>query len=164
MSTGQVYKLEKLAAITSTGSVLPPSTFEYVYRALGSVLLGSITGGTDILSLFGRHFLVSKSKYCLLTDTFAGAPSLLLPVHKGEIQCKGLGMAVEVWSQAGKYVEHLGEPGDLVCVKAFPCMPVMFWNDPEGAKYKASYFEHFEGRCDIFFSLSAAMVTKKLRP
>ncbi|KAK9361235.1 hypothetical protein V1504DRAFT_98562 [Lipomyces starkeyi] len=119
------YALSKLAVITSTGSVLSPSTFSYVYEAFGPILLASITGGTDILSLFG-------------------APSLLVPVYKGEVQCRGLGMAVEVWDQDGKKIET-DEPGDLVCVTAFPCMPVMFWNDKDGARYRASYFERFEG-------------------
>ncbi|KAK9473488.1 uncharacterized protein V1510DRAFT_414173 [Dipodascopsis tothii] len=120
----ETYACRALAAITSTGSVLPPSTFDYVYRAFGPVLLGSITGGTDILSLFG-------------------APSFLLPVHRGEIQCRGLGMAVEVWDAHGRAV--VDAPGDLVCTKPFPCMPVMFWNDADGAKYRASYFETFPG-------------------
>ncbi|KAK9321991.1 hypothetical protein V1517DRAFT_324964 [Lipomyces orientalis] len=120
-----IYPLSKLAMITSTGSVLTPSTFSYVYKAFGPILLASVTGGTDILSLFG-------------------APSFLVPVYKGEVQCRGLGMAVEVWDQNGKKIET-DEPGDLVCVAAFPCMPVMFWNDKEDAKYRASYFERFEG-------------------
>ncbi|KAK9253901.1 hypothetical protein V1507DRAFT_137216 [Lipomyces tetrasporus] len=120
-----LYSLSKLAMITSTGSVLSPSTFSYVYKAFGPILLASVTGGTDILSLFG-------------------APSFLVPVYKGEVQCRGLGMAVEVWDQNGKKIET-DEPGDLVCVAAFPCMPVMFWNDKEDAKYRASYFERFEG-------------------
>ncbi|KAK9239352.1 hypothetical protein V1525DRAFT_356378 [Lipomyces kononenkoae] len=119
------YSLSKLEVITSTGSVLSPSTFSYVYKALGPILLASITGGTDILSLFG-------------------APSFLVPVYKGEVQCRGLGMAVEIWDQNGQKIET-NEPGDLVCVKACPCMPVMFWNDKDGAKYRASYFERFEG-------------------
>ncbi|KAK9365756.1 hypothetical protein V1509DRAFT_632027 [Lipomyces kononenkoae] len=119
------YALSKLEVITSTGSVLSPSTYSYVYKAFGPVLLASITGGTDILSLFG-------------------APSFLVPVYKGEVQCRGLGMAVEVWDQSGKKIET-SEPGDLVCVKVCPCMPVMFWNDKDSAKYRASYFQTFEG-------------------
>ncbi|KAK9480738.1 hypothetical protein V1514DRAFT_275834 [Lipomyces japonicus] len=120
------YKLAKLSVITSTGSVLSPSTFEYVYKTFGSVLLGSITGGTDILSLFG-------------------APSYLVPVFKGEVQVKGLGMAVQIFDHDGQNIEQTGEPGDLVCVKPFPCMPVKFWNDTDSVKYKASYFETFPG-------------------
>ncbi|PPJ57111.1 hypothetical protein CBER1_00487 [Cercospora berteroae] len=119
--------LETLKAIYSTGSPLAPSTFQYVYRAFGAINLGSITGGTDIISLFG-------------------APCPLHPVYTGEIQVLGLGMAIEAWDYSGKDVSQTGEPGDLVCTRAFPCQPVMFWQGDEGqAKYKASYFEEFEG-------------------
>lgn len=123
--------LKTLKAIYSTGSPLAPSTFEYVYRAFGQINLGSITGGTDIVSLFG-------------------APCPLHPVYKGEIQVLGLGMAVQAWDYTGKDVSSSGEPGDLVCVKPFPCAPTMFWSPPDqpgkGAeKYKSSYFEQFEG-------------------
>ena len=123
----KLVKLEKLKAIYSTGSPLAPSTFEYVYRAFGPDLnLGSITGGTDIISLFG-------------------APSQISPVYAGEIQVRGLGMAVEAWDFQGKNVTNIGEAGDLVCVKPFPCQPVMFYG-PDGDKlYKKSYFETFPG-------------------
>ena len=123
----KLVNLGKLKAIYSTGSPLAPSTFEYVYRAFGPDLdLGSITGGTDIISLFG-------------------APSQISPVYAGEIQVRGLGMAVEAWDFQGKNVTNTGEPGDLVCVKPFPCQPVMFYG-PEGDKlYKKSYFETFPG-------------------
>jgi len=119
--------LKMLKAIYSTGSPLAPSTFEYVYRAFGpDINLGSITGGTDIISLFG-------------------APSLLSPVYAGEIQVRGLGMAVEAWDFQGKNVTDTGEAGDLVCVKPFPCQPIMFWG-AEGEKiYRKSYFETFPG-------------------
>ncbi|KAK7205441.1 acetoacetate-CoA ligase [Myxozyma melibiosi] len=123
----ETYAMKNLRMVTSTGSVLSPSTFSYIYRSLGpDIVLSSITGGTDILSLFG-------------------APSLMTPVYKGEIQVRGLGMAVEVWSpeEDGKRLDETGQPGDLVCTKVFPCMPVMFWNDPAGEKYEASYFERF---------------------
>ena len=119
--------ISSLQAIYSTGSPLAPSTFEYVYRAFGPNLnLGSITGGTDIVSLFG-------------------APSQISPVFAGEIQVRGLGMAVEVWDSEGKNVTAAGEPGDLVCVKSFPCQPVMFYGGDGHEKYKASYFETFPG-------------------
>ncbi|KAL6721604.1 hypothetical protein ACLMJK_000708 [Lecanora helva] len=119
--------MKSLKAIYSTGSPLAPSTFEYVYRAFGpDINLGSITGGTDIISLFG-------------------APSQISPVHAGEIQARGLGMAVKAWDFHGRDVTDVGEPGDLVCVKPFPCQPVMFYGD-EGAKiYRRSYFETFPG-------------------
>ncbi|OOG00931.1 hypothetical protein ASPCADRAFT_392947 [Aspergillus carbonarius ITEM 5010] len=119
--------LETLKAIFSTGSPLAPSTFEYVYSSIkADIMLGSITGGTDILSLF-----------C------GSCP--ILPVYKGEIQCRCLGMAVSAYDYAGKDVSTSGEPGDLVCTKPFPAQPVMFW--PPGAagaeKYRKSYFDVF---------------------
>ena len=122
----QEVSLKTLKAIYSTGSPLAPSTFEYVYRAFGPVNLASITGGTDIISLFG-------------------APSQISPVFAGEIQGRGLGMAVEAWDFEGKDVTGSGEPGDLVCVKAFPCQPIMFWNTDGEKLYKKSYFEVFPG-------------------
>jgi len=119
--------MKNLEAIYSTASVLAPSTFEYVYNAFGPDLdLASITGGTDIISLFG-------------------APSPLVPVYSGEIQCLGLGMKVEAWDSSGRNVEDCGETGDLVCVRPFPCMPVKFWGENGEAVYKKSYFEEFPG-------------------
>lgn len=122
----QAVNLKTLKAIYSTGSPLAPSTFEYVYHAFGPVNLGSISGGTDIISLFG-------------------APSQISPVFAGEIQGRGLGMAVEAWDFEGNDVTESGEPGDLVCVKAFPCQPVMFWSSDGEKLYKKSYFEAFPG-------------------
>lgn len=117
--------LKSLKAIYSTGSPLAPSTFEYVYRAFGSdINLASITGGTDIISLFR-------------------APSQISPVYAGEIQVRGLGMAVEAWDFQCKDVTNTGEPGDLVCVKPFPCQPVMFYGANGDRIYKKSYFETF---------------------
>jgi acetoacetyl-CoA synthetase len=122
--------LKTLKAIYSTGSPLAPSTFQYVYKAFGAINLGSITGGTDIISLFG-------------------APCPLHPVYVGEIQVLGLGMAVQAWDYTGKNISSTGEAGDLVCVKPFPCQPVMFWSskgkEDGEKKYKSSYFEEFEG-------------------
>ncbi|KAE8391781.1 hypothetical protein BDV23DRAFT_171362 [Aspergillus alliaceus] len=119
--------LQTLRAIFSTGSPLAPSTFEYVYSSIHpDIMLGSITGGTDILSLF-----------C------GSCP--ILPVFKGEIQCRCLAMAVSVCDYAGNDISASGEPGDLVCTKPFPAQPVMFW--PPGAigaeKYRKSYFDVF---------------------
>lgn len=123
----QSISLESLKSIYSTGSPLAPSTFEYVYRAFGpDINLASITGGTDIISLFG-------------------APSPLSPVFTGEIQVRGLGMAVEAWDYQGNDISNTGEPGDLVCVKAFPCQPIAFWGKEGAEKYKSSYFEIFPG-------------------
>ena len=119
------HKLEKLRAVLSTGSPLAHEGFRYVYRDIkADVCLSSISGGTDIISCFAL-----------------GNPAL--PVYAGELQCRGLGMAVEVWSDDGKPV--LEEKGELVCSKSFPCMPIGFWNDPDGSKYHGAYFENWPG-------------------
>jgi len=121
----QNYKLDKLRIITSTGSPLLPENSEYVYREIkADVCLSSISGGTDIISCFAL-----------------GNP--LLPVYPGELQCRGLGMAVEIRSEDGKPLR--GKPGELVCVKPFPSMPVFFWNDADGKKYHDAYFDYFPG-------------------
>jgi acetoacetyl-CoA synthetase len=117
------HRLERLRAVLSTGSPLLPETFDYVYRNIkDDVCLSSISGGTDIVSCF-----------------VLGNP--VLPVWRGEIQCKGLGLAVEVFDDAGRSLQ--GEKGELVCTKPFPAMPVGFWNDADGAKYRAAYFEKY---------------------
>ncbi|XP_014556200.1 hypothetical protein COCVIDRAFT_16316 [Bipolaris victoriae FI3] len=117
--------LDTLEAIYSTGSPLAPSTFSYVYSAFpSSINLGSITGGTDIISLFG-------------------APNPLLPVYEGEIQGPGLGMAIAAYDFTGADISSSGEPGDLVCTKPFICQPVAFWGTDGEAKYRKSYFEKF---------------------
>lgn len=127
MIAKETLSFETLRAVYSTGSPLAPSTFEYVYRAFGpDINLGSITGGTDIISLFG-------------------APSPLSPVYSGEIQVRGLGMAVEAWSSDGKDITKTGEPGELVCIKPFPCQPIMFFGQSGSELYKKSYFETFPG-------------------
>ncbi|KAH7083851.1 hypothetical protein FB567DRAFT_93345 [Paraphoma chrysanthemicola] len=118
-------RLETLEAIYSTGSPLAPSTFSYVYSAFPSTInLGSITGGTDIISLFG-------------------APNPLLPVYEGEIQGPGLGMAIAAYDYTGADVSASGEPGDLVCTQPFICQPVAFWGADGAAKYQRSYFDKF---------------------
>jgi acetoacetyl-CoA synthetase len=122
---GSTHKLERLKTILSTGSPLSHESFEYVYREIKSDLcLSSISGGTDIVSCFAL-----------------GNP--LLPVWRGELQCKGLGMDVQVWNDAGQPVTS--EKGELVCTQHFPSMPVGFWNDPDGAKFQSAYFETFPG-------------------
>lgn len=122
---GSTHRLERLKTILSTGSPLSHESFDYVYREIKADLcLSSISGGTDIVSCFAL-----------------GNP--LLPVWRGELQCKGLGMDVQVWNDAGKRV--FGEKGELVCTRHFPSMPVGFWNDPQGEKFKAAYFETFPG-------------------
>ncbi|MGE5491169.1 MAG: acetoacetate--CoA ligase [Actinomycetota bacterium] len=123
LKPGTTHRLDALRAIFSTGSPLSPESFDYVYREIKQdILLASISGGTDIISCF-----------------VLGNP--VLPVYRGEIQCRGLGMAVDVFDDQGRPVR--GEKGELVCTKPFPVMPVGFWNDPDGAKYRAAYFERF---------------------
>ena len=119
------HDLSALRLITSTGSPLAPESFEYVYRAIKADMhLASISGGTDLIGCF-----------------VLGDPTS--PVWKGEIQAPGLGMAVDVRSEDGRHLDS--GRGELVCLKPFPSMPVMFWNDPTGQKYRAAYFERFPG-------------------
>lgn len=126
LSPRSALSLKTLQAIYSTGSPLAPSTFHYVYSAFPSTInLGSITGGTDIISLFG-------------------APSPLTPVHAGEIQVRGLGMAIAAWDYTGADITASGEAGDLVCTRPFPCQPVSFWGAEGEKKYRSSYFDKFD--------------------
>ena len=121
----ETHKLSRLKAILSTGSPLAHESFEYVYRDIKADLcLSSISGGTDIVSCFSL-----------------GNPTL--PVWRGELQCKGLGMDVQVWDDAGKPV--IGEKGELVCARHFPSMPVGFWKDADGEKFRSAYFDTFPG-------------------
>jgi acetoacetyl-CoA synthetase len=122
---GESFDLSALRSILSTGSPLAPEQFDFVYSKIAAdVQLASISGGTDIISCF-----------CL------GNP--WLPVHRGEIQCRGLGMKTEIFDDDGRPVQ--GQQGELVCSAPFPSMPVGFWNDPDGSKYRAAYFERFPG-------------------
>src|SRR5699024_2671626 len=122
---GERFDLKRLRTIFSTGSPLLPEDFDWVYEAVKpDVLLASISGGTDIVSCF-----------------VGGCP--ILPVRRGEIQCALLGMDVQAFSEDGHPV--VGERGELVCAKPAPCMPVGFWNDPDGKRYRAAYFERFPG-------------------
>jgi acetoacetyl-CoA synthetase len=119
------HSLAPLRVMGSTGSTLLPEGFDYVYGAVKRDLqLASVSGGTDILSCF-----------------VLGNPNL--PVHRGEIQCAGLGMAVAVWDEAGKPVVE--QKGELVCTRPFPSMPIGFWNDPAGERYHQAYFATFPG-------------------
>ncbi|MEE1924972.1 acetoacetate--CoA ligase [Pseudomonas sp. 148P] len=119
------HRLERLRLLLSTGSPLSPHSYDYVYREVKTdICLTSMSGGTDIVSCF-----------------VLGNPTL--PVRRGEIPCKGLGMAVEVWNEQGLAV--LEEKGELVCTRHFPAMPLGFWNDPEGERFKAAYFSQFPG-------------------
>jgi acetoacetyl-CoA synthetase len=119
------HELSALRAVLSTGSPLAAHSFDYVYRSVKRDLhLASISGGTDIISCFAL-----------------GNP--IAPVWRGELQTRGLGMAVDVFGADGRPVR--GEAGELVCTRPFPSMPVAFWNDPDGAKYRSAYFEVYSG-------------------
>ncbi len=126
IAPGRDFDLSHLRSIGSTGSPLPPEAFAWVYEQIKcDVWLSSMAGGTDIC-----------------TAWVGGNP--LLPVYQGEIQCRCLGTAMESWDEQGLPVA-VGEVGEMVVTKPMPCMPVFFWNDTDGSKYKNSYFEHFEG-------------------
>jgi acetoacetyl-CoA synthetase len=119
------HDLSKVKAILSTGSPLAHHSFDYVYKKIKpDVHLASISGGSDIISCF-----------------VLGNP--ILPVYRGEIQTPGLGMAVDVLDDRGRSVRLI--PGELVCTRPFPSMPIAFWDDPDGSKYRAAYFDHFPG-------------------
>ncbi|MEP7276477.1 MAG: acetoacetate--CoA ligase [Betaproteobacteria bacterium] len=119
------FDLASVRTLFSTGSPLAPESFDYVYQCVKDDLcLSSISGGTDIVSCFAL-----------------GCPTL--PVRRGEIQCRGLGMDVDVFDESGQPLA--GDTGELVCKSPFPSMPIGFWNDPDGAKYHAAYFERFPG-------------------
>lgn len=118
------HDLSALRGILSTGSPLAAHSFDYVYEHVKpDVQLSSISGGTDIISCFAL-----------------GNP--ILPVWRGELQCRGLGMAVEVFDEQGRPAP-VGQAGELVCTAPFPSMPVKFWNDPDGRKYHEAYFDVF---------------------
>jgi acetoacetyl-CoA synthetase len=119
----ETHDLSCIRTILSTGSPLLAESFDYVYRDIKSdVQLASISGGTDIVSCF-----------CL------GNP--VAPVYRGEIQTRGLGMQTDVVDEKGEPVR--GERGELVCKAPFPSMPLGFWNDADGKRYRAAYFERF---------------------
>ena len=113
--------LSALRAILSTGSPLPAASYERIYRDIKEdVQIASISGGTDIVSCFGL-----------------GCP--ILPVYPGELQCRGLGMRVDIFDEDGRSLR--GEAGELVCTAPFPAMPIGFWNDGDGRLFHAAYFE-----------------------
>jgi acetoacetyl-CoA synthetase len=121
----RTHRLDALRTVLSTGSPLAPESFDYVYRSINDdVQLSSISGGTDIVSCFAL-----------------GNPTL--PVFRGELQCRGLGLAVKVFDGAGLPV--IDQRGELVCTRPFPSMPTGFWKDPDGSRYRAAYFERFPG-------------------
>lgn len=119
------FNLSELKIILSTGSPLVEENYDYIYRDVKPNLqLSSISGGTDIISCFALG-------------------NSILPVYRGELQCIGLGMAVESYNELGNPLRN--EKGELVCEKAFPSMPIYFWNDPDGKKYRSAYFNDFSG-------------------
>ncbi|WP_085678012.1 MULTISPECIES: acetoacetate--CoA ligase [unclassified Pseudomonas] len=119
------HRLDSLRLILSTGSPLSPHSYDYIYGKIKADLcLASMSGGTDIVSCF-----------------VLGNPTL--PVRRGEMACKGLGMAVEVWNEQGQPV--LDEKGELVCTRNFPSMPLGFWHDDDGSRYHDAYFSQFPG-------------------
>jgi len=124
LEPARTHRLERLRTMFSTGSPLAPEGFDYVYgKVKRDLCLSSISGGTDLVACFA-----------------GGAP--ILPVWRGELQCRMLGMKVEVWSDEGRPLE--GHKGELVCTAPFPTMPLGFWNDPDGRKYRAAYYERYE--------------------
>jgi acetoacetyl-CoA synthetase len=125
LSPRSSHRLASLRSVLSTGSPLSPDGFRYVYGQIKpDCQLASISGGTDILSCFAL-----------------GSP--ILPVYSGELQTRGLGMAVDCFDDEGHPVR--GTKGELVCTQPFPSMPVGFWNDADGSRYRAAYFERFPG-------------------
>jgi len=119
------HNLSLIKTILSTGSPLVEESYDYVYTSIKEdVQLSSITGGTDLIS------------------SFAGG-NATLPVYRGEIQCRALGMKVESFDDSGKPLINL--KGELVCTRAFPSMPVNFWNDPDGSKFHNAYFSDYPG-------------------
>lgn len=122
---GDIADLSRLQAVLSTGAPLNPEQFDWVYdNVAGDIQLASISGGTDIIGCFA-----------------AGVP--ILPVRRGELQARCLGMAVQAWDADRKPV--VGEKGELVCTEPFPSMPVGFWNDPDGSRYRSAYFTENPG-------------------
>ena len=120
----QEYRLDALRAVFSTGSPLMAESYDWVYANIKQdINLASISGGTDIVSCFALGCAT-------------------LPVYRGELQCRGLGMAVDIYNSHGRPVRQ--EKGELVCTRPFPSMPVGFWQDPQGSKYRQAYFGRFD--------------------
>ena len=125
MAPIESHQLPEMRMIISTGSPLVAESYDYVYEKVkADVCLASISGGTDVMAAFADA-------------------NAVLPVYRGEMQCRSLGTAVEVWNEAGEPV--VGEKGELVCVKPLPSMPLGFWNDKGGEKYRSAYYEKFPG-------------------
>jgi acetoacetyl-CoA synthetase len=125
LQPGQQFRLSKLRAIGSTGAPLPPEGFDWVYQQVKSdVWLGSASGGTDACTAF------------ILSNP-------LLPVRRGRLQCRGLGAKIEAWDEAGNALSDA--VGELVITAPFPCLPIFFWNDPDGSRFRSSYFDYYPG-------------------
>jgi acetoacetyl-CoA synthetase len=123
LAPAETHDLAALRMILSTGSPLVPESYDYVYESVKrDVCLSSISGGTDIMSAFADA-------------------NAVLPVYRGELQCRSLGMAVEVFDEEGRSI--VGQKGELVCTRPFPSMPLGFWNDRGGEKYHAAYFAKY---------------------
>ena len=123
LKPGKTHSLASLRTIISTGSPLVPESYDYVYREIKrDVCLSSISGGTDIMAAFADA-------------------NPILPVWRGELQCRSLGMKVEVWDEEGRAL--VGQKGELVCTRPFPSMPIGFWNDPGGKRYHEAYFARY---------------------
>jgi acetoacetyl-CoA synthetase len=119
------FRLQSLRSIGSTGAPLPHDGFQWVYdQVKPSVWLGSVSGGTDVCTAF------------VLSHPW-------LPVYAGKLQCRGLGAPIEAWDDSGSAVWN--QVGELVLTAQMPCMPVGFWNDPDGSRFRQAYFEHFPG-------------------
>ena len=125
LKPAETHPLPDLETLASTGSPLVPESFDFVYEHIKrDVALNSISGGTDLLACFV-------------------GPNPQGPVYRGEIQAPALGMAVEIWNGAGERV--IEELGELVCTQPFPTVPLCFWNDPDGTRFKSDYFDKFPG-------------------
>ena len=123
LDPASTHDLSAVRTMTSTGSVLAPEGFDYVYKHVKKdICLSSMSGGTDLLGCF-----------------VGGNPTL--PVHRGEIQCRVLGMSVEVYDDDGQSI--FDQKGEMVCSQPFPSMPIYFWEDDDGARYRSAYFERF---------------------
>jgi acetoacetyl-CoA synthetase len=125
LEPGREHQLRALRSIGSTGAPLPPDGFRWVYDEVSpSIWLGSVSGGTDVCTAF------------VLSHPW-------LPVYAGRLQCRGLGAPIEAWDDNGQAVWN--QVGELVLTAPMPCMPVAFWNDPDGSRLRQAYFQHFSG-------------------
>lgn len=121
---GSGHDLSALRMIQVTGSPLSPEAFKWIYSEVGDVWLASVSGGTDVTSIF-----------------LGGAPSV--PVRTGRLQPPALGVSAQSWNETGEPVTGMG--GELVITKPMPSMPLFFWNDPDGSRYRDSYFSIYPG-------------------